>query len=163
MALQMLESLGEIELKNASGNEENSLQVIAKAIHNCQQTAAQWAPHIQNWLSLRSAPLPTDWCIHQLSFHADTITSLSSASLGHASHQFAVAGQHGWAGMNARAMEGRACQLLPPCLSCLSSLTHPLPVPCPKKASESQSLLFHPLLYSILPSAAGWDKTLDYK
>lgn len=40
-ALHMFEWLGEMELKSASGNQRNSLQLMAQAITDCQQKAAQ--------------------------------------------------------------------------------------------------------------------------
>lgn len=57
----------------------------------------------------------------------------------------------------------RAEPAAPSAPSSLSCSHPPSPIPCPKKASESWSRLFHPLLYSILSSAAGWDKTWHYE
>lgn len=135
MALHMLEWLGEMELKIAAGNQWNSLQVIAKAVTDCQQKATQWIPHAQKPLS-------------GVSLCPQTGTSTISPSTETSSHPLPLLGIHHigcnvwccWAtwvsGDGQQATEGKAHQLHLLCLSCSPSFTHPLPAPCQKKKKQ---------------------------
>lgn len=135
MALHMLEWLGEMELKIAAGNQWNSLQVIAKAVTDCQQKATQWIPHAQKPLSGAFLCPQTGISTISPSTETSSQTFLSSSSLGHALHWLHCLmllgnmGKQGWT-------PGHGGQSLPAPSSLSFTLTFlhsPLACPLPKK------------------------------
>lgn len=136
--------------KNASGNEGTSLQVIGKAIINCQPANCSSVETKQKQATITQVPLcpqtgaptgsPSSEALPQASFWDAHCTSLL------------LLGQL----VSGDGCQGHKGQRLPAASSLASILTlFALPFPCPKAASESQSLPLCPLLYSTLSSAAG--------
>lgn len=149
-ALHMFAWLGEMELKSTSGKQRNFLQLMAQAITDCQQKASRHHHYHPVW----NAPLPSNWLIQQFSFIPKV--SLLLCLSQHVWLVLGSPGEQGWT-------QGHGGHSLPAPSSLLLVLTllhQPPLIPFPKKVgARDSSFLFHRVLYS----AAGWDKTVDYK